>query len=70
MSSKIEPQYVRADFLGYFGRKAKEGQVNLGGLEITDCDLNRGGPHRALPYAFTEQGISMLSSVNTPIVCG
>ncbi len=24
---------------------------------------NRGGPHRALPYAFTEQGVAMLSSV-------
>ena len=24
---------------------------------------NRGGPHRALPYAFTEQGIAMLSSI-------
>ena len=23
----------------------------------------RGGPHRALPYAFTEQGVAMLSSV-------
>jgi hypothetical protein len=32
-------------------------------LEITDCDFKLGGVRRATPYAFTEQGVAMLSSV-------
>jgi hypothetical protein len=33
-------------------------------FEITDYDFNRGGPDRALPYAFTQHGIAMLSRGN------
>src|SRR5260370_39275633 len=32
-------------------------------LEITDCEFKLGGLRRAAPYAFTEQGVAMLSSV-------
>jgi hypothetical protein len=31
-------------------------------LEVTNCDFKLGGI-RKLPYAFTEQGVAMLSSV-------
>lgn len=31
--------------------------------EITDCDFKWGGLRRAMPYAFTEQGVATLSSV-------
>jgi hypothetical protein len=33
------------------------------GLKSQIVTSNRGGPHRAMPYAFTEQGVAMLSSV-------
>jgi hypothetical protein len=32
-------------------------------FEITNCDLNGRGGRRTRPYAFTEHGVAMLSSV-------
>ena len=32
-------------------------------LEVTNCDLSLHGGRRYHPYAFTEQGVAMLSSV-------